>query len=570
MHTLASILHQAGLISLVQEQQVVDLVQAGGTSVPSALIQLGLFSSAELARHLEHVFAIALVDAHQYDYADCCKTLNQRDLVLRHKVLPLQSTDHTLYIGLSDPTQLDALDEFRFATGKNIEPLLLETKQLEASIRRLYGSDIDGNKTQNGKAAYQRSVSDADLVELVALSDEELSGDDATDLSQDTAPVTRYINQILLDAVRKKASDIHFEPYEESYRIRFRCDGILHQHATPPAHLSRRLSTRLKVMSKLNIAERRQPQDGRIKLRLTSTLAVDLRVSTLPTLWGEKVVLRILDSSSANLDIDILGYNDQQKQAYLDALQQPQGMILMTGPTGSGKTVSLYTGLKILNTEERNISTAEDPVEINLPGINQVQINSQIGLGFAETLRSFLRQDPDVVMVGEIRDLETGSIAVKAAQTGHLVLSTLHTNSAAETITRLTNMGVENFNLASSLTLIIAQRLARRLCNHCKEVHQLDDFVREKLGIGTDTTIYQARLDGCDDCNKGYIGRVGIYEVMPFTRELAEALMAGATTLELEDIACRQGMQKLQLSGIEKLKKGITSLAELQRVLHFS
>ncbi|WP_299019101.1 type IV-A pilus assembly ATPase PilB [uncultured Photobacterium sp.] len=565
---LASILHQAGLISLVQEQQVVDFARAEGTSVPSALVQLGLFSSTELARHLEHIFAIALVDAHQYDYASCCKNLNQRDLILRHKILPLQATEHTLYIGLCDPTQLDALDEFRFATGKNIEPLLLETKQLDAAIRRMYGSDI-GGKTSQGQQQNQRSVSDADLVDLVDLSEGEQL-DETTDLSQDNAPVTRYINQVLLDAVRKKASDIHFEPYEETYRIRFRCDGILHQHANPPAHLSRRLSTRIKVMSKLNIAERRQPQDGRIKLKLAPTLAVDLRVSTLPTLWGEKVVLRILDSSSANLDIDILGYNVQQKQAYLDALQQPQGMILMTGPTGSGKTVSLYTGLKILNTDERNISTAEDPVEINLPGINQVQINNMVGLGFAEALRSFLRQDPDVVMVGEIRDLETGAIAVKAAQTGHLVLSTLHTNSAAETITRLTNMGVEDFNLASSLSLIIAQRLARRLCNNCKEAHHLDDFMRKKLAINTDTTLYQARAGGCDDCNNGYLGRVGIYEVMPFTRELAEALMAGACTLELEDIACRQGMQKLQQSGIEKLIAGVTSLTELQRVLHFS
>ncbi|MEF1216917.1 ATPase, T2SS/T4P/T4SS family, partial [Photobacterium damselae] len=375
--------------------------------------------------------------------------------------------------------------------------------------------------------------------------------------------------QVLLDAVRKKASDIHFEPYETSYRIRFRCDGILHQHATPPAHLSRRLSTRLKVMSRLNIAERRQPQDGRIKLKLTANLAVDLRVSTLPTLWGEKVVLRILDSSSANLDIDILGYNQQQKAAYLNALQQPQGMILMTGPTGSGKTVSLYTGLSILNTEERNISTAEDPVEINLPGINQVHINNQAGLGFAEALRSFLRQDPDVVMVGEIRDLETASIAVKAAQTGHLVLSTLHTNSAAETITRLTNMGIEDFNLASSLTLFIAQRLGRRLCPHCKQVDEIDGFMQDKLRIPAGTTLYKANSEGCDDCNKGYLGRVGIYEVMPFSRRLAQALVDGATTLELENIAVEEGMLTLQQSGIEKLCLGITSLKELQRVLHF-
>jgi type IV pilus assembly protein PilB len=320
-------------------------------------------------------------------------------------------------------------------------------------------------------------------------------------------------------------------------------------------------------MSKLNIAERRQPQDGRIKLKLSESLAIDLRVSTLPTLWGEKVVLRILDSSSASLNIDILGYSDAQKQAYLNALQRPQGMILMTGPTGSGKTVSLYTGLSILNTDERNISTAEDPVEINLQGINQVQINNMAGLGFAEALRSFLRQDPDVVMVGEIRDLETAEIAVKAAQTGHLVLSTLHTNSAAETITRLTNMGVEDFNLASSLSLIIAQRLARRLCSHCKQPHLLDDLTCERLKLPLNTSVFQANKEGCDDCNKGYVGRVGIYEVMQFSREIAEALMQNATSLQLEDIAASQGMQRLRESGVDKLVDGITSLVELQRVL---
>ncbi|MGF1758445.1 type IV-A pilus assembly ATPase PilB [Photobacterium sagamiensis] len=557
---LASILHQADLISLVQAQQVVDFVRAEGTNVPSALVDLAIFSDADLARHLESIFALERVDAHQYDYAGCCKTLNQRELVLRHRVLPLQLTESTLFLGISDPTYIDAQDEFRFATGKNIEPLLLENKQLESAIRRIYGSDI-------GETQHRRDVSDQDLDDLVDISDGEI--DDTTDLSQDSAPVTRYINQVLLEAVRKNASDIHFEPYEESYRIRFRCDGILHQHATPPAHLSRRLSTRLKVMSKLNIAERRQPQDGRIKLKLTPTLAVDLRVSSLPTLWGEKIVLRILDGSSASLDIDLLGYNAKQKQDYLAALEQPQGMILMTGPTGSGKTVSLYTGLKILNTDERNVSTAEDPVEINLPGINQVHINTQVGLGFAEALRSFLRQDPDIVMVGEIRDIETAAIAVKAAQTGHLVLSTLHTNSAAETITRLTNMGIEDFNLASSLSLIIAQRLARRLCKHCKQEHQLDAITRDKLVIPQHQVIYQANILGCDDCNKGYLGRVGIYEVMTFSRELAQALVAGASTLELEEIACKQGMQCLQQSGIEKLTDGVTSLAELQRVLHY-
>ncbi|MGF1789488.1 type IV-A pilus assembly ATPase PilB [Photobacterium profundum] len=557
---LASILHQADLISLVQEQNVVDTVHAEGINVPSALTRLGIFSDSELARHIEHIFAIALIDIHQYDYAECCKKIYQRELVLRHRAIPLQFNDTNLFLGISDPTNLDAQDEFRFATGKNVELLLLDNKQLESAIRRIYGNDI-------GETEHARDISNQDLNNLVDISDGEI--DDTTDLSRDSAPVTRYINQILLEAVRKKASDIHFEPYEESYRIRFRCDGILHQHATPPTNLSRRLSTRLKVMSKLNIAERRKPQDGRIKLKLTPTLAIDLRVSSLPTLWGEKVVLRILDSSAASLDIDILGYNDIQKHDYLAALTQPQGMILMTGPTGSGKTVSLYTGLKILNTEERNISTAEDPVEINLPGINQVHINTQVGLNFSDALRSFLRQDPDVVMVGEIRDIETAAIAVKAAQTGHLVLSTLHTNSAAETITRLTNMGIEDFNLASSLSLIIAQRLARRLCPYCKEIHDLDAVIRDKFEIPVSSPIYKASERGCDDCNKGYIGRVGIYEVMPFSPELAQALVAGASTLELERIACQQGMQRLQQSGIEKLMAGTTSLIELQRILHY-
>ncbi|MGR5240843.1 type IV-A pilus assembly ATPase PilB [Photobacterium damselae subsp. damselae] len=563
MHTtLASILHQADLISSVQQQQVEDSVSMEGITVPSALIHLGIFSDRELAQHLSHIFGLTLVSVHDYDFEACCKAVYQRDLVLRHRALPLAQNADTLFLGVSDPCNIDGQDEFRFATGRNIEPLLLENKQLESAIRRIYGREL--GETTNMAS---RDVSDDDLNNLVDIGDDEL--DQTTDLGQENEPVTRYINQVLLDAVRKKASDIHFEPYETSYRIRFRCDGILHQHATPPAHLSRRLSTRLKVMSRLNIAERRQPQDGRIKLKLTANLAVDLRVSTLPTLWGEKVVLRILDSSSANLDIDILGYNQQQKAAYLNALQQPQGMILMTGPTGSGKTISLYTGLSILNTEERNISTAEDPVEINLPGINQVHINNQAGLGFAEALRSFLRQDPDVVMVGEIRDLETASIAVKAAQTGHLVLSTLHTNSAAETITRLTNMGIEDFNLASSLTLIIAQRLGRRLCPHCKQVDEIDGFMQDKLRIPAGTTLYKANPEGCDDCNKGYLGRVGIYEVMPFSRRLAQALVDGATTLELENIAVEEGMLTLQQSGIEKLCLGITSLKELQRVLHF-
>ncbi|WP_413111096.1 type IV-A pilus assembly ATPase PilB [Thaumasiovibrio sp. DFM-14] len=557
--SLLNILAQDQLLNPEQEQAVLAQLQQEGTSVPSAVVALGLFSGAELAQQLERIFAIAVADLHQYDYAKCCQELNLRELVLQHRMLPLAVTDFTLTLGISDPTQVEGPDQFRFATGRQIETVLLDVKQLEGAIRRLYGSDVGDNDQ------HQHNISDAELDSLVDIGDGEIELVD--DISLDTAPVTRYINQVLLDAVRKGASDVHFEPYEKEYRIRFRCDGMLFVQANPPSHLSRRLSTRLKVMSKLNIAERRKPQDGRIKLKLGPSITVDLRVSTLPTLWGEKIVLRLLDSSSANLDINILGYNEQQKQLYLDALKQPQGMILVTGPTGSGKTVSLYTGLSILNTAERNISTAEDPVEINLPGINQVHINPSSGLEFSDALRAFLRQDPDVVMVGEIRDLETGSIAIKAAQTGHLVLSTLHTNSAAETITRLKNMGIASYNLASSLSLIIAQRLARRLCQHCKQPHTLRDEVREHFGIAAEMTIYQAAPNGCDECNGGYTGRVGIYEVMPFSHELGVAINKDATSRQLEMLAQKQGMLSLREAGIEKLAQGITSLSELQRVL---
>jgi type IV pilus assembly protein PilB len=373
---------------------------------------------------------------------------------------------------------------------------------------------------------------------------------------------------MLHDAIRKGASDLHFEPYEKSYRIRFRIDGILHEVASPPVALSTRLSARLKVMSRLDIAEKRVPQDGRIKLKLSQKKSIDFRVSTLPTLWGEKIVMRILDSDSAMLGIDILGYEAEQKQLYLDALAQPQGMILVTGPTGSGKTVSLYTGLNILNTEETNISTAEDPVEINLPGINQVQVNPRAGLTFPSALKAFLRQDPDVIMVGEIRDIETAEIAIKAAQTGHLVLSTLHTNSAPETLTRLLNMGVPAYNVASSVTLIIAQRLARRLCNHCKAAEQLPEQEALKQGFSA-TQLSQLKLFkpvGCDHCTGGYKGRLGIYEVMPITAQIAAKIMAGANSLDIAAQAQIEGFPNLRQSALKKAAAGFTSLAEVNRV----
>ncbi len=557
---LSTVLRQKGLLTFSQEESLIEQVKASGISMPEALLSSGLFTSSELADHLSSLFGLNQSELSQYDYASLCQQLGLRELITRHNALPLQRTSSTLLLAVADPTNQQTEDDFRFATGLQVELVLADFRQLSAAIRRLYGRSLNHEKSG------LKEINQEELANLVDVGADEI--DNIEDLSQDESPVSRYINQILLDAVRKGASDIHFEPYEKMYRVRLRCDGILIETQQPPSHLSRRLSARIKILSKLDIAERRLPQDGRIKLKLNQDTAIDMRVSTLPTLFGEKIVLRLLDSSSASLDIDKLGYSEQQKQLYLDALRRPQGMILMTGPTGSGKTVSLYTGLSILNKPEINISTAEDPVEINLSGINQVQVQPKIGFGFAEALRSFLRQDPDVVMVGEIRDLDTAEIAIKASQTGHLVLSTLHTNSAAETVIRLSNMGVESFNLASSLSLIIAQRLARKLCSHCKKSQELTVQLQH-LGIQASDNIFKANPDGCNECTHGYSGRTGIYEVMRFDEFLSEALIKGASVHELEKLAIANGMSTLQMSGIEKLKQGITSFSELQRVLYF-
>ncbi|EHU5174502.1 TPA: type IV-A pilus assembly ATPase PilB [Vibrio parahaemolyticus] len=557
---LSTILRQKGLLTFSQEESLIEQVKASGISMPEALLSSGLFTSSELAEHLSSLFGLNQPELSQYEYASLCQQLGLRELITRHNALPLHRTPSTLLLAVADPTNQQAEDDFRFATGLQVELVLADFRQLSAAIRRLYGRAIGQERSQ------LKEINQEELASLVDVGADEI--DNIEDLSQDESPVSRYINQILLDAVRKGASDIHFEPYEKMYRVRLRCDGILIETQQPPNHLSRRLSARIKILSKLDIAERRLPQDGRIKLKLNQDTAIDMRVSTLPTLFGEKIVLRLLDSSSASLDIDKLGYSEQQKQLYLEALRRPQGMILMTGPTGSGKTVSLYTGLNILNKPEINISTAEDPVEINLSGINQVQVQPKIGFGFAEALRSFLRQDPDVVMVGEIRDLDTAKIAIKASQTGHLVLSTLHTNSAAETIIRLSNMGVESFNLASSLSLIIAQRLARKLCPYCKQPQE-HTVQLQHLDIQTTDNIFKANPDGCNECTHGYSGRTGIYEVMRFDESLSEALIKGASVHELEKLAIANGMSTLQMSGIEKLKQGITSFSELQRVLYF-
>lgn len=513
----------------------------------------------KIAITLSHSFGYPLIDLANFDTSLVPEGIRNEKLVRKHNALPLFLRGKVLFVAMSDPTNLDALEEIQFNTGFSTELVLANEKSLAACIEKILEEDSDA-----------LDISDMDAEELAGIDvkEDRQEEDNTSGGEKEDAPIVVYINKILLDAIRKGASDLHFEPYEKSYRIRFRIDGILTEVARPPVSLSSRMAARLKVMSKLDIAERRVPQDGRIKLALSKKKSIDFRVSTLPTMWGEKIVMRILDSSSAMLGIDMLGYAPAQKQIYMDALAQPQGMILVTGPTGSGKTVSLYTGLNILNTDERNISTAEDPVEINLEGINQVQINTKAGLTFPSALRSFLRQDPDIVMVGEIRDLETAEIAIKAAQTGHLVLSTLHTNSAAETLTRLLNMGVPSYNVASSVSIIIAQRLARRLCIQCKSEEKIPNnelleqgFLSEQL---KDITLYKPV--GCDLCTGGYKGRVGIYEVIKISETTANLIMTGSNSLDIAAQCQREGYNNLRQSGLEKAALGVTSLEEINRV----
>ncbi|MCG9650291.1 type IV-A pilus assembly ATPase PilB [Vibrio brasiliensis] len=557
--SLPSILHQADLLTTSQKAQLVEHVKVSGQSVPEALLTLELLTSSQLTQHLSQLFALPETSVDRFDYAALCNALGLRELITRYTALPIMQTQRVLTVAVTDLTDTNIEEEFRFATGLQVELALADFHKLQGAIRRVYGKSVT-------HGTYSREISEQDLAALVNISEEELSS--VEDLAQDDAPVSRYINQILQDAVRKCASDIHFEPYEQSYRVRMRCDGLLVESQQPPHHLSRRLATRLKILSKLDIAERRLPQDGRIKLKIDPQTAIDIRVSTLPTLWGEKVVVRMLDSRSAPLDLEALGYSVQQKQLYLNALKKPQGLIIVTGPTGSGKSASLYTGLKILNTTQINIATAEDPVEINLTGVNQVQVLPHIGLDFTRALRAFLRQDPDIIMVGEVRDAETAEIAVKAAQTGHLVLTTLHTNSAAEAVTRLKNMGIEAYNLSSSLSLVIAQRLVRRLCPNCKLRFVAPPAVQQQFCLPDQCSLFEANPDGCNECNNGYAGRIGLYELMEFSQPLIEAVNQGRSSLEIEHIARQQGMMTLKQAGVEKLISGITSYQELMRVLY--
>ncbi|WP_028864087.1 type IV-A pilus assembly ATPase PilB [Psychromonas aquimarina] len=553
---LASSLAARGLLPLDKLQKITTAAANENKALVSYLVENDFISSEALAQFCEAEYGIPLLDSATLNLDDIPDKFINEKLIEKHHALPVYVQQKTLYIAMSDPTNVSALEDFGFSFSMHTEALLVEEKYLNKAIEEVLEDDVSS-------LGEMGDIDDIEVDDTDSRLDENQGGVD------DDAPIVKYINGILIDAVRKGASDLHFEPYEKKYRIRFRVDGILHEVATPPVNLANRFSARLKVMSKLDIAERRLPQDGRIKLKISNKRNVDLRVSTLPTMWGEKVVMRILDSSAASLDIDRLGYSDSQKAKYMNALAKPQGMILITGPTGSGKTVSLYTGLNILNTVERNISTAEDPVEINLTGINQVQINTKAGLTFASALRSFLRQDPDIVMVGEIRDLETAEIGIKAAQTGHLVLSTLHTNSAAETLTRLLNMGVPAFNIASSVTLIIAQRLARRLCEQCKTAENYDN--NELKNIGFNETQIEAGITlykpvGCGSCTDGYKGRVGIYEVMEMTENIGHIILNNGNAMEIAKVAQDEGMDTLRQSALQQALNGITSLNEVTRV----
>ena len=537
--------------------QATEEAEKSRVQLVTHLVDTKLVSAMDIARMASQEFNLPLFDLTALDLDAATVKLVKEDLIRKHRALPLYKRGGRLFIGISDPTNQRALEEIKFQTNLNAEPVVLVEDQLGPFIEKALANPMDE----------MDEFEDMGDIDIQLGQEEEKAPELPADGGANEAPIVRFVNQMLLRAINIGASDVHFEPYENIYRVRFRQDGILTEVAKPPIAMSPRIAARIKVMAQLDIAERRVPQDGRIKMHLSKKRAIDFRVNTLPTLFGEKAVLRILDPTQAKLGIEVLGYEDNQKKLFLDAIHKPQGMVLVTGPTGSGKTVSLYTALNILNTPEVNISTAEDPVEINFAGINQVNVNLKTGMTFANALRAFLRQDPDIIMVGEVRDLETAEIAIKAAQTGHMVLSTLHTNSAPQTLTRLMNMGVAPYNIASSVSLIIAQRLARRL-HSCKDEDHVPPEELINQGFREDElenlTIFRAV--GCDQCNKGYKGRVGIYEVMPVTEDIGRIIMAGGNAIEIADQAKREGVNNLRQSGLNKVRLGLTSLEEINRV----
>ena len=554
---IAKRLLSEGLITEHDIQGAIVDAQKQKVSLMHWLLEQRLIASDALTRIASSEFGLPICNIKVIPSSNMPLNLISESLIIKHQALPLLKRGKRLFVGISDPMQLDALEEIKFHSHCMVEAVLIERDTLHQAI-------------QTAISTLSSTLTELDYEDL---ENSEASADDNTpetssDTSSDDAPVVKFVHTLLLDAIRQGASDIHFEPFEAQYRVRLRLDGILRVMATPPVQLASRIASRLKIMANLDIAEHRIPQDGRLKLRVSKSRAIDFRVSSLPTMFGEKLVLRILDESSGALGIDKLGYEEEQKKLYLEAIAKPYGMVLVTGPTGSGKTVSMYNALNILNTSERNISTVEDPVEIRVDGINQVQQNMKRGMTFAAALRALLRQDPDVIMIGEIRDLETAEIAIKAAQTGHMVLSTLHTNDAAQTISRLMNMGIAPYNITSAITLVIAQRLARRL-HSCKQPINLSPQMLRDAGftqadIDAGLTIYEAK--GCDECYNGYKGRVGIFEVMPMIEEIKKIVLQGGSVLQIAEAARNAGIKDLRTSALQKVKDGMTSLTEIDRV----
>jgi type IV pilus assembly protein PilB len=548
-----------GLVEEAAAKEAVRTAQQQKLPLARYLIDNKLARARDVAVAAAEEFGDPLFDLNAIDLTSIPKELVGEALITKHHVLPLMKRGSRLFVAVSDPTNLQALDDIRFNTGLNTEAIVVEEDKLGPAIEKFL--------TQSESKAFEGLDEDLENLETIG-GDDDAGGGASAEPGGDDAPIVRFVNKLLLDAVKGGSSDLHFEPYEKSYRVRFRTDGMLHEVVRPPVSQSAKIAARLKVMANLDISERRVPQDGRIKMKISKSKAIDFRVNTCPTLWGEKIVLRILDPDSAKIGIEMLGFEPAQKELYMTALDKPQGMLLVTGPTGSGKTVTLYTGVNILNEVHRNISTAEDPVEINFEGINQVNVNPKQGMDFSAALKAFLRQDPDVILVGEIRDLETASIAVKAAQTGHMVLSTLHTNSAPETLTRLRNMGVPSFNIATSVNLIIAQRLGRRLCENCKKPQDIPPEALVKMGFREDEigtfTVYGPV--GCEKCKGGYKGRVGLYEVMKMTDAIQRIVMEEGNSIQIADQCRKEGFNDIRRSGLNKVKMGLTSLAEVDRV----
>lgn len=549
---------QEGLLAETDTKVYIEDAKKNQTSLTSYLVAHRIVDSKTIATLASIEFGIPFFNLDAINLQSLPVNLVSEKLIRQHHALPLLKRSKQLFIAISDPTNIQALDEIKFHTQLHTEAILVEENKLSQSIELLLATTD----------RFMTDLLDENLGNLEMANVDKILPTDTSKSEIDEAPIVRFVSKLLLDSINKGVSDIHIEPYEKTFRIRFREDGILYQITQLPVNVASRIISRIKVMSKMDIAERRVPQDGRIKVQLSSKKAIDFRVSTCPTLFGEKVVLRILDPTSAQIGIEKLGFEPEQQALFLNAIHRPYGMVLVTGPTGSGKTVSLYTGLNILNKIECNISTAEDPVEITVEGINQVNMNVKVGLTFAVALKAFLRQDPDIIMVGEIRDLETANIAVKAAQTGHLVLSTLHTNDAPQTINRLVQMGIEPFNVVSAINLIIAQRLGRRLCGYCKKIANYPEktyleagFKKQDLGL---FKIYSPV--GCEYCVDGYKGRVGIYQVMPISEKMRALILSGGHAAQMSELLSSEGIKDLRASGLEKVRQGITSLEEIDRI----